>query len=632
MIPLKFNNVFMKISYIVPSIVLLALFSMAGLQAQEKLLSVTSNPALSGQKNSIPVKSGTPDTLNLPFLDDFSGPSPFSENSRWSDNLVYINHTFAINPPTYGVATFDAIDSLGAVYTDATTQAFLADAFTSKPIDLFLPLDTTIYLSFFYQPQGLGDAPEPNDSLVVEFYAPASRHWFRVWSTPGSATHDFKIVMLNISDSRFLQKGFQFRFRNYASLAQAYEPSLKVNADHYNLDYVYLNNGRHYNDTIMQDCALVSPVGSLLLNYTAIPWEHFRIAGISAVRAIFQIGLNNLSTDRRDFSPILSITPIRGTSPGFEKKLPADEVKALQSLNYDIAFNYGFTSSEVDSQSFQVTLDMNQVTTDWIPGNDKIVSVQKFSDYYAYDDGSAEAGYGIVGEGSRTAKLAYRFNNLNNGDSLAAVDFYFNRSFADAGKKFFRLAVWADDNNKPGQLIYVQEGAVPQYSGIDSFQRISLDTAQIVSGVYYIGWIQTTADFLNVGFDRQYDHGADIFFNTTGTWQASKFNGALMIRPVFMNKSRKSGVEPADLVTGPAGQVRIYPNPASDQILIDCGNQSDIIRIRITDLQGRVLRSFMESGPTCKISAGDLPNGIYVIQVQSDSGTNTRQKLMILHE
>lgn len=622
----------MNIKNIVLTLILPALLSGFELQAQERLVSVSSNPVLINRGAPVHLKSLDVDTLQLPLIDDFSNNSPYPDSSRWINSDVYINYSFAVNPPTYGVATFDAIDSIGKVYSGASTASFPADKLTSRPINLFFPRDTTVYLSFYYQPEGLGDAPEPGDSLVVEFYAPDIRKWLRVWSTPGTPGHDFRIAMINITDSRFLQKGFRFRFLNYASMAPSFEPSLRVNADHWNVDYVYLNNGRHYNDTIMRDAALVQPVRSLLLNYTAMPWEHFRLAGISAVKAIFQINLNNLSSDRRAFSPVFKISPVWSAGAGFEKKFQADEVKAFQILNYDAAFNYGFSSDERDSALFEVSLDMNQVTPDWVPGNDRIVSKQIFSDYYAYDDGSSEAGYGLVGEGSRTAKLAYRFNNLNNGDSLFAVDFYFNRSFNDASRKFFNLAVWADDNNKPGKLIYLQDGAVPKYDGINNFQRIQLDTAQVVNGAYYIGWMQTTADFLNVGFDRQNNHKQDIFFSITGTWQPSAFEGSLMIRPVFANKSRKSGVGPDALPAGISNPVKVYPNPSDDLIRIDCGEQSDMIRVTLIDLQGRTVRNFLEAGPLCAVSVADVPNGIYVIHVQSDSGIQTRQKLIVFHE
>ena len=621
----------MKFRYIVIAICLL--LSSTGLaEAQERLVSVGSYSALSKGISAIPTKSVNLDTLKLPVIDDFSSSSPFPGGALWTDNRVYVNNSFGLNAPTYGVATFDAMDSTGMVYSTATTESFPSDALTSQPVNLFLPLDTTIYLSFYYQPQGLGDAPEPGDSLVVEFWAPDSKRWLRVWSTPGSAVQDFRIAMINITDSRFLQNGFRFRFRNYASLAPSYEPSLKVNADHWNIDYVYLNNGRHFNDTIMPDASITQSVGSLLLNYTAMPWEHFKLAGISSVKAVYQINLTNLSGDQRNFAPIFKITPVWVAGSGFEKKMATDLVKPFQTLRYDATFNYGFTSAETDSALFEVSLDMNQQSPDNIPGNDKATSWQLFSDYYAYDDGSAEAGYGLVGEGTKSARLAYRFKNFNDGDSLAAIDFYFNRSFADAGRKYFTLAIWADNSGQPGDLLYSQTGGVPDYNGINEFQRIKLDTAQVLRGTYYIGWIQTTADFLNVGFDRQNNHGQDIYYKTLSTWQQSSFEGSLMIRPVFLNKSRKSGVDPFELSQAFKPDAKIFPNPANEQVRIECGDQARIIRVSVTDLQGRLVRSFLEAGPSCKISVADIPKGIYNIGVKTDSGLNTRQKLIVIHE
>jgi hypothetical protein len=328
---------------------------------------------------------------------------------------------------------------------------------------------------------------------------------------------------------------------------------------------------------------------------------------------------------------VLQINPVWSSATPFSLTYAPDEVKAFEKLNYDAAFNYDFASDERDSALFEVSLEMNQAGTDQIPGNDKIISHQLFADYYAYDDGSAEAGYGLVGEGTKAARLAYRFTNLNPGDSLFAVDFYFNRSFADASRKFFRLAVWKDQNNAPGELLYVQDGAVPRYSGINSFQRIELDTAQVVNGTYYIGWIQTTPDALNVGFDRQNNHRSDIFYNITGTWVNTSFEGSLMIRPVFANKSRKSGIDQPENVL-PLNQAKIYPNPSSDQVMIDCGEGSEIVRITLTDMQGRVVASHLEAGPQCRISVASLPNGMYLIRVESDSGIQTRQKLLVFHE
>ena len=46
-------------------------------------------------------------------------------------------------------------------------------------------------------------------------------------------------------------------------------------------------------------------------------------------------------------------------------------------------------------------------------GNDTMVYYQIFKNYFAFDDGSAEAGYGINGLGSRNAMFAYRFSIIH---------------------------------------------------------------------------------------------------------------------------------------------------------------------------------------------------------------------------
>lgn len=603
-----------------------------GLLAQERLVSVTGYPRRTVNNQQDIRKSGMQDTLSLPVLDDFSASQGVPGQAIWSDSKVYINNSFGENPPTYQVATFDMMDSTGMIYERATVESFLADELTSLPLDLFYPGDTTVYLSFFFQPQGFGDAPEPTDSLVVELYAPDSHRWYRVWSMPGGPVADFRIAMINISDSRFLQKGSRFRFRNYASLAPAYEASMKVNADHWNIDYVYLNRNRHYNDTIMPDASLFKPVVSLLVNHTAMPWEHFNIAGISAVKTFFQINLNNLSLDRRAYTPLFSIKPVEPAGTAFEKTLVSDEIKARERLSYDETFNYGFSLDASDSAKFEVTLDVNQQTPDWIPGNDKISVMQVFTDYYSYDDGSAEAGYGVHGEGTSDAKVAVRYRNYYPADSLVAVDICFNQSFDDASKKYFILAIWADDDNKPGELIHKQSGSKPQYSGINGFQTVYLDTAQVVPATYYIGWMQTTADFLNVGFDRQNNHKDDNLYNIYGTWQTSQFEGSLMIRPVFANKSKKSGIDENPALAGSAAQVKLFPNPASETVSLSYTGNPVSTRVILRDLQGRLILDTRQSGTITQLPVSGVRNGLYVIEVRSESAVLSRQKLMILHE
>jgi len=120
--------------------------------------------------------------LSLPFFDDFSVSTIVPNTQLWEGRSVFINKDFPFLPPNLGAATFDAIDSLGAVYTDAVWfPPTVGDRLTSRTIRLdsvtliqraLSPADS-VYLSFYYQPQGVGNDPEPWDTLVLELGIPS---------------------------------------------------------------------------------------------------------------------------------------------------------------------------------------------------------------------------------------------------------------------------------------------------------------------------------------------------------------------------------------------------------------------------------------------------------------------------
>jgi len=75
--------------------------------------------------------------LTLPFLDDFSQNHIYPEANLWEDINVYVNSSFPDYPITFGVATFDGLDSTGTPYNFASPTSFgPADTLTSKQIDL----------------------------------------------------------------------------------------------------------------------------------------------------------------------------------------------------------------------------------------------------------------------------------------------------------------------------------------------------------------------------------------------------------------------------------------------------------------------------------------------------------------
>ncbi len=595
-------------------------------QSQEKLVSAGQNPVFPEQKRNL--KSTL--LLELPFMDDFSGSSIYPDPGKWTDNNAYINNSYPINQPGYGVATLDGIDSLGNIYQNAGIESYRADYLSSQAINLDLGADSTVYLSFYFQAQGLGDAPEPTDSLVLEFLSPATQSWNWAWSSAGHFTQEFKQVLINIDGAAYLQAGFRFRFVNFASLANAYEPSLKVNADHWHLDYVYLNNNRNYQDTIIKDLTLVEPVGSLLLNYSSMPWEHYKTLGINAVKTLFPIHIQNLSGDRHFYTPIFKVFDLNSTGSCYEITMQPEEIKSFERLSYKASFNYGFTSDSQDSALFSLELNLQPAEQDIIPGNTSLQFVQEFKNYYAYDDGTAEAGYGLVGEGASNGRVACRFENLVTSDSLIGVDMFFNRSYQNANQKYFNCAVWNEINGKPGELIYRMSGLRADFNknstGFDSFL---LDSAQIVPSVFYVGWIQVTNDFLNVGFDRNTNKRENIFYTMDGVWKSTSYEGSLMIRPVFANKSKKTSIRDLPL-SQEQGQIKIYPNPASSFIHLEYPDTWNNSQIYILDIQGRKVFSVDRIKDQLNLPA--LSTGTYFVILQNPKGMTHHLKLLITHE
>ncbi|GIS08032.1 MAG: hypothetical protein CM15mP112_01440 [Flavobacteriales bacterium] len=85
--------------------------------------------------------------------------------------------------PQQLVATFDGLDSNGFAYSiNISNPEGYADTLMSLEIKMN-NIDSAYFL-FYYQPQGLGDAPEVSDSLILEFKN-NNNIWKKVWSKQG---------------------------------------------------------------------------------------------------------------------------------------------------------------------------------------------------------------------------------------------------------------------------------------------------------------------------------------------------------------------------------------------------------------------------------------------------------------
>lgn len=553
-------------------------------------------------------------------------------NIFWQDINVYHNYTYAKNIQTLGVVSFDGLDETGYPYDFSSVSAKgEADVLTSKPIDMSgLIADDSVYFSFLVEPGGYGEVPDANDSLILQFWSPLTQEWKTVWKKTGYTSNKFKMQLLKITNGIYFQNGFQFRFKSFGSLTGS--------LDVWHLDYVRLDDFGSYVDTLVRDWAYNEPAPSFIKDYTSMPWPHFEFAPEDFVKEdIFT------STYNSDFTSLNFNTSQMYMNLYYDDNLidsipyaqTATSVQAQSFLDIDYSitpplwFDTLLADTCADFHIIQVISSSGNQGVE-ILENDTLRHTQHFSNYYSYDDGSAEAAYGLVSAG---AKLAYQYT-LAPGltDTLRAVSMHFSPNTHDVTTSAFFLQIWEDDGGDPGDLIYSTDSIIPtlyypSYSaGNNGFVEYVLPKKIAVSGTYYIGWKQSGADRLNIGFDKNINNQDRIFYKTSSNWSNTIYEGSLMMRPVFVSdKDLFLSVE-EDKVWNPS--INVYPNPANTLFNIG-GDVAEIERIELYDLQGRVLISEFMTQQT--FSVQDLPNGVYLLRLYAIDNQSIQKKIIISH-
>jgi hypothetical protein len=617
--------------------ILIIIIFPALLHGQEVLTGLYTNAALKNTAKTLKTNKSS-DTLRLPFVDDFSSVDIYPNDTLWADKYTFINSSYPYTPPTVGVATFDALNDTGALYTEASAYGFTADSLTSNPIRLDayntsgtwtpLQIKDSVYFSFYYQPQGNGNAPEEEDSLVLEFYAPIDSAWYHVWSSEGSTLNQFhtkynvwfKQVMIPITDSAtYFHKGFRFRFYNYASLANNSMPSWAGNVDQWNIDYVYLEKDRSMADSLFFDIAFIESAPSMLKNYYAMPWSQYKVDSTAEMKDTLNMIIANLENDLVNSSYIYTITETGNTWNTF-CSAGSFNIQPLSIQNYHTtpAVCFYFPPNNNDSAEFIVThICDGAINGDVRKQNDTVIFDQKFYNYYAYDDGTPEAGYGLT---PANAMLAYQFT-LNHPDTLRAINMFFNQTLNDANQQLFYLTVWDSDAGHPNNAIYHKPDYKPQFTdSLNKYYSYPIDdTTLVLSGTFYVGWEQTTDDNLNLGFDKNTDVHDKIFYNTGSGWSNTIFQGALMIRPVLGSKI--PDYASISEINSAENKLIVYPNPThNDEINIQLPDilkgETSACVVNVWDMFGRLVCALPYNE---QLQIPDVSAGIYILGVTSSA-------------
>jgi len=537
----------------------------------------------------------TGDTLKLPFFDDFTltygNPNP----TYWLRNGgVFVNDQFAVNPPTFNTATFDGLNGNGVPYNAFVNplQIGSADTLLSKPINLLG--ESAVYLLFYWQPEGLGEKPDAEDSLVLQFKN-KDQSWSTVWFKNGLPLQPFQKVQIDLG-AAYYYNAFQFRFRSYCKLSGRF--------DTWHIDYVYLNNRRYPTNGLpfQFDLAFSNLPSSILKNYSSVPYKHFINDPASFLAKEINASISNFDIIEKGLNLKIQV---QGKDVSFTA--PPGLIKP-QTLNIPIKIipsignlNLNPTDTVLNLKTFyQLRTGDERDNNVGFERNDTVTRITKLSNYYAYDDGSAEYALSI---NQKFSRVAYRYV-ASQISVLTDIDIHFENMVDNPVGLSFNLWVWKKDKK---DSLFVKNYVVPSSS--KSFIRFDLGKYLTVEDTFWIGWQQTADKNLNIGFDSNINSSQNIFFNIgTGWIPYTEAKGSLMMRPVFRTIDPNSIQDEKNLDL----KVKVYPNPAKDILYFS----SAVNSCEVFDLAGKLLIQNGKKELIDQVTIDELARGIYIIRLK----------------
>jgi len=553
--------------------------------------------------------------LALPFFDDFATVLGAPDPTRWINGGAYVNNRYAVAPITKNVATFDGLNAVGTPYAPGSVGSGPSDSLTSQPILLgnLNPADS-VYLSFYWQSGGLGDIPDKtsNEQVYLQLeFKDNTGNWQQVWRQPGVGdTTRFVQVFVGLREARFLHDAFQFRFRSVGQRNGL--------ADVWNVDYVVLDKNRRRGQNSTRDIAISEGVSRLLRHYTTMPVKQFLANPQGELAETVSATLNNLgglpgaiswqgSIRRKDEPAGTIFLNQQALVPGGARQYPIAGTPRLDGLNLPgnaFTLVHGIWLDTKEQDPLQRANDSTQRET-------------VFADYYAYDDGSAEAGFSFVASGN--TQVAQRFD-LNQPGQLKAFRVYFPRVRTNLAGTSITFRVWDDNNGLPGETLHQQSFQIQYSDTLNEFYEVELSKLVPVTGSFYIGWSQPGNLFINIGFDRnEHSPGRRFLFTALNGWVAeTEFKGALMLRPVLAGDVL--GLEEEKL----AASIRLYPNPAHGRVYI----QGEYESLVIYDVMGRKVHEQRYQPEDQPLSLHKLAPGLYTFRIQNKETTITKKLIL----
>ena len=580
----------------------------------------------------------------LPFFDDFTNPGIYPDAAKWQSKNVFVNSGFPKMPVNHGAATFDVADRFGVIYANGSSNPFIADSLLSVRIRLdsvgshALSLADSLYFSFYYQPGGYGDSPERDDSLVLKFgyNDNDSIIWRHIWATEGQSLESFvdslgtnryfKKVMIPITDSCFFTNEFYLLFYNYGTLPNTMYPNDRSNMDQWNVDFVRLDMNRRFDDDSYPLVGFTNTAPTFLKRYSSMPYKHFKDNPVNEIDNVFDMYFTNLDANTHQVRYSVDINDNNSEWSYSYTANPLvinryDEIGALKDSIAMETFIYPYNLS-VDTTSFTIRHYLDVVDDSGMSvAGDSLVHRQGFYNYFAYDDGTPEMGYGLV-PGDTYFASQFKVTKL---DTVSGVLMLFNRTFNDANYNFFDIVIWKDNNGKPGEILYTLKDQRPIWndSVMYQFSYYPLNEKVKVNSTFYVGIRQQYSKTINIGFDASADNSRYNFYDAGDGWKNSTFRGSLMIRPIMGKTPYIIGIDENQEV---ASNLNVYPNPACNMVHVEGIDWEMCNSVVVMDMTGRVIKQHKGCN---ELNVSDLHNGVYMLRAIMSDGSYKTSKLLI---
>lgn len=621
----------------------------------QKISPLTSTPPRTADKHPhAKIAAGETDTLSLPFIDDFSYQSHIPDTSKWiHEGNTYRNNSFGVRPPTKGVLTFDAIQDNGEPYEfiergDLTNFSHgLRDILISKPIDMSnVTEDSDAAMSFYWQMgtwiRQLHPELVERDSLLLLFMDSDS-NWVRVWPSPEEVSlmnnttpgDSFRYAHVPIDDPDFFHEGFRVKFENYGNQTAM--------SDIWNIDFVDIDTNKSP-EAKRPEFAVTGRSNGLLTPYHDMPIKQFFANPTKYLSEQLTTQAVNLRETGDVFNDSTGTVRERLSSSTLTEGMAEVEKFSVSAGEY-IDLDYSPDIDEIidelelinalspDSIGLSLRYGFKPPETDMIHQNNYLDKHHLLYDYFAYDDGSAEAAFVVDG----FAEMAVMYE-LEKEQTIYSVDIYFPKESISMENTSIQIRLWSQlvgvDGAGSNELEMSTSAGVwfsdDTISTRNKFVNYQLpEPVTLPPGKFYVGYLQTTTEYdIPVGIDLEHDNADKMYARpgAIGEWNQNHLEddniiGSLMIRPVFSERTPVSTHEKE-----PESRTAVYPNPAKDYIII---KRSKGKNATIFDATGRVIKQIKIKQEEQQINVSELKKGMYFIFIETDDNTNNTIKLLL---